>query len=100
VRNPQPTQKAACINHLVALRAGMPTSTDRVNAYAAATHNSVSVASGLFTRSIATVIGVKASAAAAISATFSPAHRRTVRCNRKTAATPSMACGRANAQAW
>ena len=99
MRNPQPTQKAACSNHLVALRAGIPASTDRVKAYAAATQINVRAASGLFTRSIATVIGVSANVAAAISATFSPAQRRTVRCNRNTVATPSTACGSASAQA-
>ncbi|GAA3115811.1 hypothetical protein GCM10020001_039170 [Nonomuraea salmonea] len=42
---------------------------------------------------MATVIGVSASAPAAISAAGSPAARRTVACSTATAATPASTCG-------
>src|SRR5687767_7661337 len=54
----------------------------------------------LFVRKTITVIGVSAKTAAAISAAFSPAHIRTVRCSRKMAATPKTTCGSSTDQLW
>ncbi len=47
---------------------------------------------------MATVMGVRVSTRAAISAAPSPAQRRTVRCSTSTPATPSNTCGRISAQ--
>ena len=61
--------------------------------YAAATMSSTSSASGLFTRPMATVTGVRASSSAAARPAGAPKSRRTVANRRPTAATVHSACG-------
>jgi hypothetical protein len=99
VRKLQPTKNAHHISHEVRPRAE-EARTARVTAYAAAISSRTSRVSGLFVRLIATVTGVSAKINAASSATRSPAHRRTVRCSRKTAATPAITSGSSSDQPW
>ena len=83
VLKPQPRKNADA-----ASQPSRPDATARWHAHAARTSSRTSSVSGLLSRSIATVIGVRVITSAASRAAHGPNTRRTVACSTPTAATP------------
>lgn len=91
---PQPTNAAE-----TGSQRARPSSIARRHAHAARTSSRTRRVSGLLSRLIATVMGVSARTAAAMSAAGCPNARRTVACRTAMDATPNRACGSSRLQA-